>query len=161
MFTLARRLRSRRMAEGFCGGSLDSRLRGNYGRGMTQASQCPAASDTPGGPASTSTKSEPAWSFPRKRGIHGSSNAVKRASNPRSSSSGRIDLMPKPLSAEDIFPLVDCLSSRERLRLLRLISTRPGADDRDAYHALPPRDEEFSSDEDPLAWDAEGWEGVG
>lgn len=68
--------------------------------------------------------------------------------------------MPKSLSAEDIFPLVDCLSPQERLRLLRLISTRPAADDRDAYRAVPPRDEEFSSDGEPLAWDAEGWEGI-
>jgi hypothetical protein len=65
--------------------------------------------------------------------------------------------MPKSLRAEDVFPLVDCLSTRERLRLLRLISTRPFADDRDAYRALPPRDEEFSSEDEPLAWDAEGW----
>jgi hypothetical protein len=69
--------------------------------------------------------------------------------------------MPKHLSAEDIFPLVDCLSPQERLRLVRLISARPAADDREAYRAAPPRDEEFSRDEEPLAWDAEGWEDVG
>jgi hypothetical protein len=74
--------------------------------------------------------------------------------------SGKIALMPKHLSAEDIFPLVDCLSPDERLRLLRFISARPAADDRDIYRALPPRNEEFSSDEDLLAWDAEGWEEV-
>lgn len=68
--------------------------------------------------------------------------------------------MLKHLSAEDIFPLVDCLSPDDRLRLLRFISARPGADDRDIYGALPPRSQEFSSDEDLLAWDAEGWEGV-
>ena len=68
--------------------------------------------------------------------------------------------MPKHLSAEDIFPLVDCLSSDERLRLLRFISARPPTDDRDLYRALPPRNEEFSSEGDPLAWDAEGWEDV-
>jgi len=68
--------------------------------------------------------------------------------------------MPKHLSAEDIFPLVDCLSLDDRLRLLRFISAQPAADDRDVYRALPPRNEEFSSDEDLLAWDAEGWEGV-
>jgi hypothetical protein len=68
--------------------------------------------------------------------------------------------MPKPLSAEDVFPLVDSLSPQERLRLLRLISTRPAADDREAYRAAPPRGEEFSSDAEPLAWDAEGWEDV-
>ena len=69
-------------------------------------------------------------------------------------------LMPKHLSAEDIFPLVDCLSPHERLRLLRFISARPAAGDRDVYRALPPRNEEFSIDEDLLAWDAEGWEEV-
>jgi len=68
--------------------------------------------------------------------------------------------MPKHLSAEDIFPLVDCLSSDERLRLLRFITARPPADDRDIYRALPPRNGEFSRDEDLLAWDAEGWEEV-
>ena len=68
--------------------------------------------------------------------------------------------MPKHLSAEDIFPLVNCLSSDERLRLLRFISTRPAADDPEIYRAVPPRNEEFSSNEDLLAWDAEGWEGV-
>lgn len=74
--------------------------------------------------------------------------------------SGKIGLMPKHLSAEDIFPLIGCLSPHERLRLLRFISARPAAEDRDVYRALPPRNEEFSSDEDLLAWDAEGWEEV-
>jgi hypothetical protein len=74
--------------------------------------------------------------------------------------SGRISLMQKHLSADDIFPLVDCLSADERLRLLRFISVRPTADDRDTYRALPPRNGEFSSDEDLLAWEAEGWEEV-
>jgi hypothetical protein len=69
--------------------------------------------------------------------------------------------MEKPLSAEDIFPLVDRLSPHERLRLLRLISLRPAAADRDAYIALLPCHDEFSSDTDPLAWDADGWEGIG
>jgi hypothetical protein len=74
---------------------------------------------------------------------------------------GRIALMEKPLSAEELFPLVDRLSPHERLRLLRLISLRPAADDRGAYRALPPRHDEFASDTDPLAWDADGWEGIG
>ena len=69
--------------------------------------------------------------------------------------------MAKPLSAEDIFPLVARLTPRERLRLLRLISVRPAADDAAAYRVLPPPDEEFSGDEEPLAWDSEGWEDVG
>jgi len=69
--------------------------------------------------------------------------------------------MEKPLSAEELFPLVERLSPKERLRLLQLISLRPVADDRDAYRAVPPRHDEFSSDTDPLAWDADGWEEVG
>jgi hypothetical protein len=69
-------------------------------------------------------------------------------------------LMQKHLSAEDIFPLVDCLSPDERLRPLRFITVRPAADDQDAYRALPPRSREFSSEGDLLALDADGWEEV-
>lgn len=69
--------------------------------------------------------------------------------------------MAKPLTADDILPLVACLTPQERLRLLRLINVRAGVDQRDAYRALPPARDEFSSDEDPLSWDAEGWENVG
>lgn len=69
--------------------------------------------------------------------------------------------MAKPLNADDILPLVACLTPQERLRLLRLIGVRPGADDKEAYRTLPPTGGEFSSHEEPLAWDSEGWEGVG
>ena len=69
--------------------------------------------------------------------------------------------MSKPLSADDILPLVARLTPQECLRLLRLIGLQPRANDGDAYRALPPTREEFSSDEDPLAWDSEGWEDVG
>ena len=75
--------------------------------------------------------------------------------------SGTIALMEKPLRAEELFPLVDRLSPHERLRLLRLISLRPAGEDRDTYLALPPRPDEFSNDMDPLAWDADGWDGIG
>ena len=68
--------------------------------------------------------------------------------------------MAKPLSAEDILPLVSCLTPQERVRLLRLI-TAPAGTDAVVYRVLPPAREEFSTDEDPLAWDAEGWEDVG
>jgi len=30
-----------------------------------------------------------------------------------------------------------------------------------AYSSVPPTDDEFSADDDPLAWDADGWENVG
>ena len=79
----------------------------------------------------------------------------------RPKGSGRIADMAKHLNADDILPLVACLTPQERLRLLRLISIRPGADDKVAYRALPSSTEEFSSDEEPLAWDSEGWEDVG
>jgi len=69
--------------------------------------------------------------------------------------------MAKPLSAEDVLPLVACLTPQERLRLLRLISARPAREDRDTYRALPPRAGEFSSTEEPLAWEPEGWEEIG
>jgi len=69
--------------------------------------------------------------------------------------------MERPLTAEELFPLVDRLSPQERLRLLRLISLRPASDGPDSYRVLPPRHDEFSSDTDPLAWDADGWEGIG
>ena len=68
--------------------------------------------------------------------------------------------MPKPLSAEDVLSLVACLTPHERLRLLRLISAGPVEGDRDTYRALPPREGEFSSVEEPLAWEAEGWEEI-
>lgn len=63
-------------------------------------------------------------------------------------------------TTEYIFPLVDRFSFQERVRLLRLISTRSAAGDRDAYRAMVPRNEEFSSSVEPLEWDAEGWEGI-
>ena len=69
--------------------------------------------------------------------------------------------MVKPLSSDDVLPLVACLTPHERLRLVRLISERSGADDAESYRALPPTGQEFSSDEQPLAWDAEGWKHVG
>ena len=68
--------------------------------------------------------------------------------------------MPKALTADDILPLVASLTPRERVRLLRLISM-PQAADAPVYQAVPPSRDEFSADEEPLAWDAEGWEEIG
>jgi len=70
--------------------------------------------------------------------------------------------MAKTLTADDILPLVASLTPQERLRLLRLIALPQGADaDAPAYRSVPPSRDEFSADEEPLAWDADGWEGVG
>ena len=68
--------------------------------------------------------------------------------------------MPKPLTADDILPLVACLTPQERVRLLRLIKAPVGSD-ATAYRAVPPDADEFSSDEEHLSWDADGWENVG
>jgi hypothetical protein len=68
--------------------------------------------------------------------------------------------MAKPMTADDILPLVASLTPEERVRLLRLIASRPTADPAAVYGATPPGDDEFSTDEEPLAWEAEGWEKV-
>jgi hypothetical protein len=67
--------------------------------------------------------------------------------------------MAKALTADDILPLVASLTPRERVRLLRLIALPQGAD-ADVYRSVPASRDEFSADEEPLAWDAEGWEDV-
>ncbi|WP_295431336.1 hypothetical protein [uncultured Thiodictyon sp.] len=68
--------------------------------------------------------------------------------------------MSKALTAEDILPIVACLTPRERGRLLRLITARPGADAA-VYRSVPPARDEFATDEEPLAWDAQRWENFG
>ena len=69
-------------------------------------------------------------------------------------------IMARPMTADDILPLVASLTPQERVRLFRLITSRPNADSVTAYDAVPPGQDEFSTDEEPLAWEAEGWEGV-
>ena len=69
--------------------------------------------------------------------------------------------MAKSLTAEDLLPLIAGLTTPERVRLLRLITRRPGSDAAAAYRAQPPGADEFSADDDPLAWDSEGWEATG
>jgi hypothetical protein len=68
--------------------------------------------------------------------------------------------MPKPLTADDLLPLIAKLSTEERHRLLRLAFRESGTD-ADAYAAQPVTPDEFGSDDDALAWEAEGWEGIG
>jgi hypothetical protein len=65
--------------------------------------------------------------------------------------------MSQPLTATDLLPLVARLAPQERKRLVRLIED---AGERDAalYLASPVKPGEFASDEDPLAWDADGWD---
>jgi hypothetical protein len=68
--------------------------------------------------------------------------------------------MGKTLTADDILPLVASLTPAERERLRRLIALPQGGD-ASVYRSLPPSRDEFSADEEPLAWEAEGWEDVG
>lgn len=66
-------------------------------------------------------------------------------------------IMSQPLTANDLLPLVARLAPQERRRLIELISA---TSERDAsiYRANPPLPTEFLSDEESLAWDANGWE---
>ena len=57
-------------------------------------------------------------------------------------------------------PLVDALTPRERARLQRLLA-KPRGEDEQIYRSAPPSREEFSADDEALAWDAEGWEDIG
>jgi hypothetical protein len=68
--------------------------------------------------------------------------------------------MGRALTADDILPLVVSLPARERARLLRLIALQQGSD-ASMYESIPASAEEFSTDGEALAWDAEGWEGLG
>jgi hypothetical protein len=68
--------------------------------------------------------------------------------------------MAKALTADDILPLVASLPAPERARLLRLIASQQGSD-ASVYTSTPTSRDEFSADDEPLTWDAEGWEGLG
>jgi hypothetical protein len=69
--------------------------------------------------------------------------------------------MANPVTADDLLPLIAALSVAERVRLLRLLTSRPSSDAASVYDAQPTGPEEFSADYDPLSWDADGWEAVG
>jgi len=66
-------------------------------------------------------------------------------------------MMPRVLTADDILPLVASLTEKERIKLLRRIAA-PHGGDASAYRATPPTGDEFSGDDKPIAWDAEGWD---
>lgn len=64
--------------------------------------------------------------------------------------------MAKPMNAEDILPLVAGLTPSERARLFRLIAALSGVNAAKVYAAVPPGRDEFSTDEEPLEWEADG-----
>ena len=67
--------------------------------------------------------------------------------------------MSDPLTASDFWPLILKLPHDERVRLAKL-ALRAAANDSSAatYAAAPPAEDEFSSDDEPLAWEGQGWE---
>jgi hypothetical protein len=65
--------------------------------------------------------------------------------------------MARLLTADDIMPLVASLPHSERIRLLRWIASPQGTDG-SAYKVAPPTDDEFSGEDESLAWESDGWE---
>ena len=65
--------------------------------------------------------------------------------------------MPRLLTADDIMPLVASLSDSERVKLLRRIAA-PHGSDASSYRAAPPTRDEFDGEDQPIAWEAEGWD---
>jgi hypothetical protein len=65
------------------------------------------------------------------------------------------------LTAEDLWPLVQKLTHDEQVRLAKLAlraAALSGSSDAESYRVHPPGKDEFSSDEEPLAWETEGWD---
>ncbi len=71
--------------------------------------------------------------------------------------------MSDPLTASDFWPLILKLPHDERVRLAKLALRAAATDDAStaAYAAGPPARDEFSSDDEPLAWESQGWEEFG
>ena len=68
--------------------------------------------------------------------------------------------MTEPRTALDLWPLVRGLSHDEQVKLAKLAlkAAASNGDDAEAYERTPPSEQEFSSDEEPLAWEGDGWE---
>jgi hypothetical protein len=71
--------------------------------------------------------------------------------------------MSDPLTASDFWPLILKLPHSERVRLAKLALRAAAHEDSSgaAYAAAPPAPDEFSSDDEPLAWEGQGWEEFG
>lgn len=68
--------------------------------------------------------------------------------------------MTNPPDARQLWSLIRRLPREERLRLAKMAlrSAAEEGDDDAAYADAPVGPEEFSSEDESLAWDAEGWE---
>ena len=64
------------------------------------------------------------------------------------------------LSAIDLWPIAKKLPRDEQVQLAKLLLRGAVAPrtDAEAYAAAPPGEDEFSSAEDALGWEGEGWE---
>ena len=64
------------------------------------------------------------------------------------------------LSADDLWPIAKKLPRDEQLLLAKLLLRAAPAQrtDAEAYAALPPGEDEFSSEDSALGWEGEGWE---
>lgn len=64
------------------------------------------------------------------------------------------------LSAVDLWPIAKKLPRDEQVQLAKLLLRGPAAQrtDAEAYAAGPRSEDEFSSDDDALAWEGESWE---
>jgi len=71
--------------------------------------------------------------------------------------------MSGPLTASDFWPLILKLPHDQRVQLAKLALRAAASDDLSlvAYAAVPPTSDEFSSDDEPLAWEGQGWEEFG
>ena len=68
----------------------------------------------------------------------------------------------RTLTADDVLPIVAALPPEEYGRLLQLLGHLVVDQTVEAYASIPPRPGEFScGDEDPLEWEASGWENLG
>lgn len=63
-------------------------------------------------------------------------------------------------TAQELWPLIRRLPREERLRLAKMAirSAAEDSDDEAVYAEAPTGPEEFSREDEQLAWDAEGWE---
>ena len=66
--------------------------------------------------------------------------------------------MSSGLTARDFWPLVLALPHDERIRLAKLALKAAATDDAAGYRTAPGDPDELGSEDDPLAWEGEGWE---
>ena len=66
--------------------------------------------------------------------------------------------MSDPITAEKVLSFAAGLSAEDRAKLLRSIAALAQSGAASAYNVHPPGQNEFGSDDDALAWDADGWD---